>query len=369
MGLRAGFILLAAAVSTVELPRAGDADRGRVRFRTLGCIACHSVDGQGGGYASDLAKRIGREETPAGMAARVWNRGPLMWRMVRGRRLMLPELDEQDLADLYAYFYSARYFDRAPDAARGRELFSWKRCADCHPASGSSAGMAPAAADLPPADTPIGLVERMWNASGAMAEAMTRKRVPWPELTSQQATDLFGWLSETRRGRPRVGELPVPSDDPGERVFQHRGCKACHSGANTLSGRFSGRTVLDFAVAMWNRAPAMRRRPALDYGEMRQVAGCLWALQIAQPAGDLMRGKACFSAKGCAACHEQALSGAPRLTGRRWDPFLWMAMLWRRGPIMQEKLEASARPWPQLSPAELADVLAYLNRPPTPRSY
>ncbi len=369
MGLRVGLIFLAAVLPATELPRAGDADRGRERFRGLGCIACHSVDGEGGGYAPDLAKRIGREVTPVGMAAHVWNRGPLMWRMVRSRRLLLPELEEQDLADLYAYFYSARYFDRAPDPARGRQVFHWEHCAECHTPGGTGSGAAPAPADLPPPDSPIGLLERMWNAAGRMAEAMARKRVAWPDLTSQEAADLFGWLAEITRKRPLSGEMPVPSDDPGERVFERKGCKACHTGPNALSGRFSGRTLLDFAVAMWNHAPAMRRRPVLDYGELRQVSGYLWALQISQPPGSMARGKVCFTAKGCTACHEQALTGAPRLTGRRWDPFVLMAVLWRRGTIMQGKLESTGRSWPQLTAAEMADVIAYLNRPPTARSY
>lgn len=344
---------------------AGDADRGRVRFRSLGCIGCHSVDGVGGGYAADLAKRIARETTPAGMAAQFWNRGPFMWRMVRTRRIVLPEPEVQDLADLYAYFYSARYFDRPPEAARGRQVFFERQCSACH-TSGASA--APAPEQFPPSPDAIALLERMWTAATAMHEACSRKRVRWPELTSQQAADLAAWVFELCARKPLAGELPAPSAQPGERLFQQKGCHSCHTGPRTFQTRFSGRTLTDFAVAMWNHAPEMRRRPALEVGEMRQLVAWLWTLQIPGPKGDVARGATCFAQKGCAACHQRSLTGAPRLT-RRWDPFTLMKHLWRQGPDMQQKLAESRRSWPTLTVSDVADLLAFLNRPPTPGSY
>ncbi|MGB9605348.1 MAG: c-type cytochrome, partial [Bryobacteraceae bacterium] len=258
---------------------------------------------------------------------------------------------------------------RPPDAARGREIFFAKRCSACHAINGAPSGPGPALPKMPPLEDAVALTERMWSASAAMQDAAGRKRIPWPELTSQQATDLFGLIVAHSPKEPRAGELPLLSAQPGDRLFAQKGCKTCHYGVNSLTGRFSGRTLLDFAVAMWNQAPAMRRRPALLPGEMRQLAGYLWTLQIPQPPGDTGRGRSCFTGKGCASCHEESLSGSPRLTRRRWDPYVLMNLLWRRGPMMQAKLEAARRPWPQLSTTELADLLAYLNRPPTPRSY
>ncbi|MCS7314846.1 MAG: hypothetical protein RMI94_06650 [Bryobacterales bacterium] len=364
----AAWLLFATVVCAWAEMLAGDADRGRVRFRSLGCIACHSVDGVGGGYAPDLAKRIGRESTPASMAAGLWNRSPFMWRMIRARRLVLPDLEAQDFADLYAYFYSARFFDRAPDASRGRQVFFEKQCGGCH-VPGSSAAQPPAPEAFPPLPDAIVLLERMWSACGDMSEHLARKRVRWPELTSQQAADLAAWLSELSARKLLAGELPAASSQPGEKLFQQKGCHGCHSGANAFSGRFSGRTLLDFAVAMWNHAPAMRKRPALDYGEMRQLAAWLWMLQIPETKGDIARGAASFTQKGCTACHQRALTGAPRLTARRWDAFTLMAHLWRQATDMHKKLGESHQSWPVLNASQVADLLAFLNRPPTPRSY
>lgn len=368
VGRRAALCLLAVSLCAAAQILAGDADRGRARFRSLGCIACHSVDGAGGGYAPDLAKRIGRETNPAGMAAQLWNRSPFMWRMIRARRFVLPELDAQDFADLYAYFYSANFFDRDPDASRGRRVFLEKQCGLCH-SSASPAARAPAPEEFPPAPDAIALLERMWSACAIMSEDLARKRVPWPELTSQQAADLAAWVLELSARKLLAGELPAPSAQPGERVFRQKGCQACHSGAHALQGRFTGRTLLDLAVAMWNHAPAMRRRPTLDYGEMRQLVAWLWTLQIPVPKGDAARGAANFTQKGCASCHQRSLTGAPRLTARRWDPFALMTHVWRQGPDMHDKLTESRRPWPRLTPSDVSDLLAFLNRPPTPRSY
>ncbi len=364
---RAALFLLAASVCAVAQTLAGDADRGRLRFRALGCIACHSVDGVGGGYAPDLAKRIGRETTPVAMAAQFWNRSPFMWRMIRTRRIVLPEPDAQDFADLYAYFYSARFFDRPPEAARGREAFSQNRCASCH-AQASPVG-APAPEELPPVADAIALLERMWCAASRMLEACSSRRTPWPELTSQQAADIAAWIRELSARKPLAGELPAPSAQPGERLFQQKGCASCHTGPRALHGRFSGRTLLDFAVAMWNRAPEMRRRPPLDYGEMRQLVAWLWLLQIPTPKGDPARGAASFTQKGCASCHQRSLTGAPRLTARRWDPFLFMQHLWRQSADMHAGFTENRRTWPTLTPTDVSDILAWLNRPPTPRSY
>lgn len=351
---------LCLAASCAE-PIAGDADRGRDLFRSFGCIACHSVDGQGGGYAPDLAKRIGREQTPLDMAAGMWNRGPMMWSWIAKKRLTLPEPGEQEMADFYAYFYSARYFDKPGDAARGRKLFYWKRCADCHRLEGEGTSQGPPPAQWPPLPDPVALVERMWNDSGIMRDAMTRKRLAWPELTAQEAADLHALARTFAEPGPPAGELPLVSSQPGDRLFESKGCRTCHSGARSLRGRFSGRTLTDFAIAMWNSAPQMGKRVPLDYGEMRQLAGYLWRLQIPQPAASAKRGRELFSSKGCAACHNRGLSGAPRLAAHRLYPFTLMSLLWRHGPSMQLKLAASGRSWPRLTAAELADITAALS--------
>ena len=47
-----------------------------------------------------------------------------MWSAMRDRNITAGNLDEQGAADLLAYFYSARFFEKPGDAARGKAVFA-----------------------------------------------------------------------------------------------------------------------------------------------------------------------------------------------------------------------------------------------------
>src|SRR5512138_1016800 len=117
--------------ATRSLP-AGDARRGRELFRSHQCIACHSANGEGGTSAPDLSGAVRRGFSPYQLAALLWNHAPRMWSALKSKGIVFPELSEQDGADLFVYFYSARFFDASGNAGRGEDLFRWKQCAFCH---------------------------------------------------------------------------------------------------------------------------------------------------------------------------------------------------------------------------------------------
>ena len=110
----------------------GNARQGALLFREKRCIECHSFQAIGGSGAPDLARRSAREYTPNRLAAVMWNHAPAMWGAMAQKGIAVPALGEREAADLYAYFYSVRYFDRPGDAARGKALFATKRCGQCH---------------------------------------------------------------------------------------------------------------------------------------------------------------------------------------------------------------------------------------------
>ena len=72
---------------------------------------------------------------------------------MRDRNVHAGDLSEQGGDDLFAYFYSARFFDKPGDAARGKRLFSSKHCAECHgltePKIGRSQARFPMGIDRP----------------------------------------------------------------------------------------------------------------------------------------------------------------------------------------------------------------------------
>src|SRR6266568_7775671 len=87
-----------------------DSLRGERLFHVEGCILCHSIDGVGGKIAPDLGRRIDRNFTPASLASLMWNHAPTMWGAMDRQGIQPSRLDEQAAADIFAYFYTVRFF-------------------------------------------------------------------------------------------------------------------------------------------------------------------------------------------------------------------------------------------------------------------
>jgi mono/diheme cytochrome c family protein len=118
------------------------------------------------------------------------------------------------------------------------------------------------------------------------------------------------------------------------------------------------------AAAMWNHAPHMARATIeLKPGELRGVLTYLWTQQLLYTKGSASHGEKVFSSKGCAACHNDASSGAPNLSKFKGSvsAVSMVSVLWRHGPAMLGQMEARRMPWPRLKSEEMADLIAYLN--------
>src|SRR5580700_9030070 len=109
-----------------------DSARGDQLFQSEGCVQCHRLKGAGGTTAPDLGRVLDRGYTPAELAGAMWNHAPAMWLAIETRGTHVGEVDPQVSADLFASFYSARYFEIPGDAARGKRLFQSKSCESCH---------------------------------------------------------------------------------------------------------------------------------------------------------------------------------------------------------------------------------------------
>jgi cytochrome c len=81
-----------------------NAQRGRALFAVKGCVVCHSVNGVGGGIASNLdAGEQVRLVNPYDFAARMW-RGASAMIALQNRNLGYQiDLDGRELADLAAF--------------------------------------------------------------------------------------------------------------------------------------------------------------------------------------------------------------------------------------------------------------------------
>ena len=342
---------------------AGDADRGKDLFRTLSCRACHSINAEGGKSAPDLVRDLERDFSPHVMAGRLWNRAPVMWAAMETRGIAPTALSEQQAADLFLYLFTAGDFEQPGDARRGQQLFQRKRCVECHGiGSALHEGIQPVAAWQPLAD-PLALAEQMWNHSREMKAALNRTKIPDPQLSAQELTDLVMFL----RATPELGRAASPSPASvasAEKLFVSKGCASCHRGAFSLEARSTRYGLTDFAAALWNHPFRIAYNSApLNYEEMRRLAGYLVSMQFLEERGDLEQGERVYARKRCDTCHDDPSSGAPprpAMAGKVTS-FVMVAALWKHAPLVGSRTQGNGISWRKFSGSEMADLTAYLH--------
>ncbi len=342
----------------------GDAHRGEQLFQTQQCVRCHSVNGRGGSFAPDLAKRIDRNFTPTVMASLMWNHAPEMWGAMKRENVPLPQLTPEQASDLFAYFVSARYFERPGDAGRGKQLFAAKHCGDCHGIADPKSAGAPPVARWESLADPVVLAQQMWNHGAQMKEAFAQRKLARPALSAQELTDMLVYLQNLPETRKLAGNFSFPPSDSGAQLFQSKGCVECHVGKLALESRLRNQTLTGIAAAMWDHQPSMKQPPPqFSQEEMRQVIGYIWARQYFRGDGNAARGKKVFTEKSCATCHNDPASGAPKL-GKGKDAYSDISMvaaLWGHGPRMLDLMTQKKIAWPRFTAPQMADVIAYLN--------
>lgn len=341
-----------------------DSARGAQLFQSLDCVQCHTVNGQGGKIGPDLGLLMDRDFTPAALAATMWNHAPAMWSAMKQQNVQVPELTPQAAADLFAYFYSRGFFNKLGDAARGKRAFAADHCADCHGLTEAKLAAARPVSQWNTLDQPVALADAMWNHAATMREEFAKQRISWPELTSQDLTDMLVYLRNLPATRNAVPQLDISAGANGQAVFQSKGCAACHTGSLALESRLKGETLTDIAVAMWNHEPRMAAQAAsLDADEMRSLLSYLWAQEFFQDSGKASAGQKTFMAKRCTACHADPSSGAPQMpqAGQSFDATAMVSALWRHGPGMMQQMQAKGIPWPRFETDEMSNLIAYLN--------
>ena len=328
--LLAAFGVLLCGVGPVEA--AGDASRGRAVLRDQGCVFCHPVEPDASGAAPNLYRLASRGLNPASFTALVWNHGPRMWDAIAKQPgAPTPRPSDADIADLFAYFYSLRYFEPPGDAGRGKRVFESKQCEQCHPLDGSApaAGARPVR-EWPSIADPVARMEAMWNHAAGMAEEMERRASAGPASTPGEMADLWvflrtrpnamsGWRAGPWRRRFGKAHLrrarlrPVPHARP-EDVGQDRS----QSGPRTKGATWprSERRFGTISRGYETRRVAygVKLEP-FENDEMADLIAYLHDEQICWPSGDADRGVKVFREGQCGACHDDSASGAPRLSG------------------------------------------------------
>lgn len=331
----------------------GDAKLGAEIFQSQKCVTCHNVNGEGGKTAPDLGHKAGRGFLPSDLAALMWNHAPAMWSAMDKAGIEKPKLNQEQAANLFAYFYAARYFDQPGDAGRGRRLFVSKGCSGCH--NLSSGGTGQSVTNWHSVADPIELSRQMWNHSGKMREAMASSKTPFPTLTGAEMNDLIVYLQNLPQTKNLKPEFSPASAETGETLFRVKGCAGCHKDVADLSKKSGFRSPAEFASAMWNHSANMGQTPTeLRPEEMRRLVGYLWAVQTTVETGNAAAGKKLFAAKGCQGCHGEA---AP-LKGDV-NAYNIVSALWAHGPEMLKQMQGKKTAWPRFTGEEMKNLLAF----------
>ena len=360
--MAAGALVAWSALAASIVP--GDARRGEQLFQAERCVACHSVNGHGGATAPDLAKRVDRDFTPTVMASLMWNHAPDMWAAIEKQGLPRPALTQEQAADLFAYFVSARYFEKRGDAGRGKQAFAAKHCADCHGIATQSPGAGRRWPNGSPWRNPPRWRSRCGTMAAQMKQAFAGKKLAWAQITGQELADILVYLQNLPETRQLKENFQFPPTDSGEKLFASKGCAGCHTGKNALEAKLRNQTLTEIAADMWNHEPNMKNPPpALSQEEMRQILSYIWARQYFRGNGDAGRGKKVFAEKTCGSCHGQAGSPAPNLAKGKdaYSDITIVASLWQHGPRMLQTMEQRKVAWPRFTTQQMADLIAYLN--------
>jgi mono/diheme cytochrome c family protein len=376
--LVAGLLLcrVSAAASEPVFSSTQDPVAGSRVFGEKGCVRCHAINGVGGKVGPDLG-RLPQSRSFYDLAAAMWNHLPRMAERMRQLGIPRPRLDARETGDLVAFLYTLNYFDPPGNPGAGQRLFTEKKCVVCHQVGGTGGVIGPNLDALGQYGSPIFVAAAMWNHGPGMAEAMRAKGVARPTFRDRELVDLIAYI---RSASPKTGDEPLyvlpGRAETGRRLFTEQRCADCHGPAGRgggigpdLAGRRVQRSLTEFATSMWNKAPAMteamRARgipvPQLSAEGMADIVAYLYAVGYFAVPGDIQRGARIARDKGCLQCHTVRAPGgtAPtdlaRAAGLESSAAV-VAALWNHS------FAGAGRPgaWPELSPAEVADLEAYL---------
>src|ERR1700730_317318 len=155
---------------------------GEALFQSKGCAGCHQA-------GSALVARI-NGHTLTEIAAAMWNHAPKM--SAAGAQPV--QFDSGEMRELLSYLWAKPFFEDSGDAARGKRVFTAKRCAGCH---SNAASGAPRLAGSGRQFSGASMVSALWRHGPAMLEQMKNQSTPggvkaWPRFEGREMADVIG---------------------------------------------------------------------------------------------------------------------------------------------------------------------------------
>jgi Ni/Fe-hydrogenase subunit HybB-like protein/cytochrome c2 len=277
-----------------EVGRPGNAAIGKQVFDSKGCARCHGA-GAWDKPGPDLSRYRGKFSAIF-LAQVMWNHGGEMAAVMRSSGVAWPTFSGTEMGDLLAYLQSGtggataeRVYFEPGSPRRGRELFSAKKCVECHAIGGVGGKGGP---DLGRGrefvDSSSAMAGLMWNHSQRMSAEFTRRQLPRVTFSGQEMADILAYLYFVNYARVRG------TPEQGGMVFVKK-CSTCHSigGGQRVGPDLATMPELDepmaIIAAMWDHAPKMdaelRARnlpwPRLDPGDAADLTAFLLTRRIA----------------------------------------------------------------------------------------
>jgi mono/diheme cytochrome c family protein len=201
------------------------------------------------------------------------------------RRVPRPSFAGNDIPHLLAHIRiagggSERVYARPGNPRRGEELFSEKRCVECHSVRGHGGKVGPDLG-LTVRGSLMQIAGRMWNHGPKMWARMAERGIDVPSLDTEEMADLIGYLY--------FFQFVDPAGDSrrGSVAYKEKRCGACH--AATGAGKPVAPPLVDLleklgtptevVTAMWNHAGQMEAKmseenvpwPVFKGGEMADL--------------------------------------------------------------------------------------------------
>ncbi len=351
------------------------AARGWQLFLDKRCIDCHAVWGRGGDQAPDLGAASSGAISEGRLAAALWNHGPRMWTKIEDLKLPVEPISNEEMEDIFSFFFYVRNMDAAGDPRLGRLAMLRHGCRECHQVSGRGGDLGPDLSKWARYTNPVLWVQKMWEAGPAMREAMKEKGMEWPVFAPGEITDMIAYVRSVSPSSDKIYlQLGVPAD--GARLLQEKRCLSCHevggSGgeAPDLASVSLPGNIAEAAVNVLNHLPAMLTLMGergiepqhINAQEMAHIVTYLLSQTYIEKSGNAEQGEAIFTAKGCIDCHGKGTQAAPALaTMHAEDSAAYFShAVWNSGQKMLKELIADGQHWPTLTHAEMLDVLAYM---------
>ena len=150
-------------------------------FEEKGCVKCHV-----GKLA--LEDRL-HNMTLTDIAVDMWNHAP---RMVKPT----PSLSQEEMRELLSFLWMRQFVYPTGSAAKGKEIFQTRRCADCHAGGTNGAPQLPGQARH---YSEVSIISAIWGHGPQMLNRMKQAGIGWPRFKNpQELGDLLAYINSVQ---------------------------------------------------------------------------------------------------------------------------------------------------------------------------